>query len=50
MPKTCGMLKLDFPLSVEQRMAFASSNSMDREVKICLQLSKELLNDVLRYR
>ena len=49
MPKTYDD-KIRFSLITEQILAFASHPNMVREVKnICLQISRQLLDDTLRY-
>ena len=44
--KTLRQYKSRFSLIVEQILAFTWSNNFVREVKICLQISHELHNDV----
>ena len=41
--------KIRFSLIAEQILAFASLPKMLREVKICLQISSKLRDNVLRY-
>ena len=41
--------KSRFPVIVEQILAFASSTNLEK-LRVCLQMSNDLYDDVLRYK